>query len=141
LFVVLAKNAEVLPLNDVATATLAQTLTDFSTIVNDIKREEGKETPNEEQLARRKHGSDALKYLRAVERAASDRLSRVRRDESLLAVLAPVLAKGDIRSFESQDAAWLSESVSADTPDDDDVDSLVERAHVRELLASDEPVS
>ena len=108
LFVFLAKNAEMLPLSDDTTKEFVRELREFSSAVNDLKREEGEQRSTEKFLAT-PAGATTNKYLRAVERAATDRLNRVRRDESLVEVLAPILAKAEVRSFAESDRTWRQE--------------------------------
>ncbi len=136
LFVALAKNAERLPLDAAGASRLETILREFSLLVNDLKREEGEQRPVDPLLTR-SHGGDALKYLRAVERAASDRLSRVRRDEALQNVVGPLLAAGEVRGFESDDTAWRN----AESPDEDDESDIFEEsAHARATLNSADDV-
>lgn len=105
-----------------------EALRTFSEQVNRIKREEsaGNSTGD---ILEEPHGRDAAKYLRAVERAASDRLSRVRRDEVLAAVLGPLLA-GTAVPLGEEDASWLigpaDESLSPE--DRADLDAELEQA-------------
>ncbi|EQD48489.1 hypothetical protein B1A_14029, partial [mine drainage metagenome] len=72
LFYVLATNAERLPLEEHATLQLIDRLQEFSYLVNDMKNEE-REQRSLDALVNHEFGSSALAYLRAVERAASDR--------------------------------------------------------------------
>ncbi len=130
---VLAKNAESLPLDQEATPDLAATLREFATLVDDTKRDEG-EGRGSDDLASSGEGTRAVQYLRAVERAASDRLSRVRRDEALQAVLGPVLARGDVTALADRDGAWLTAPGDEDDDTDDDTDSVQERVHARDVL-------
>jgi hypothetical protein len=132
LFLVLAKSAELLPLQEAGTDRLKMRLQEFATLVNDIKREEGEEKP-EDSLWTEGLGQSASRYLRAVERAASDRLSRVRRDEELQAAISPILAEGTPRDFSTTDRAWL-ENPTVEDIEDDEVDVDVEQAHARDVL-------
>lgn len=119
LFVLLAKSAEVVPLSDGVSTELGSALRDFSSLVNDLKREEG-EGRSIERLAATETGKAALKYLRAVERAASDRLNRVRREEALVEVLGPTLAKGELRKLSRNDREWRDESEAAEVDENGD---------------------
>jgi len=69
-------------------------LSGFPARVNGIKRREA-QRESIDDLVEEPGGSEAVKYLRAVERAASDRLNRVRRNEALEIVVAPVLGETD----------------------------------------------
>src|SRR4029450_11730862 len=72
LFVFLAKNAEFLPLpKEGQDNLLLLAIREFSTLVNDIKREEA-DGRSIQGLAETQLGREAVKYLRAVERASSD---------------------------------------------------------------------
>lgn len=124
LFIALARNAEQLPLPD-GGEDLAYRLREFSDRVNDIKREEGEQRPLDE-LVSGEIGEAASRYLRAVERAASDRLSRVRRNEALLsAVIGPALAAGVSTDYSPADDAWFD---STDAPGDEAEDEDEEAA-------------
>lgn len=58
-----------------------------------------------------------------MERAASDRLSRVRRDEGLQRVLGPILGLGVVNPLSDEDISWETMPVEvedeADLIDDD----------------------
>ena len=134
LFIALAKNAESLPLSGDATEQLESVLRDFATTVDNMKRDEG-DGRGAEDIAERPGGMEAIQYLRAVERAASDRLSRVRRDEALQAVIGPALARGEVRKLSASDASWLTETPD-ESEDSDDDDSAIERAHAQDVLTT-----
>src|SRR5690606_22811456 len=69
----------------------------------------------------------AVKYLRAVERAASDRLNRVRRNEALTEVLSELVMAGKPRPLTEADSALLTDSKLEDKPgEDDEEDTTVE---------------
>ncbi|MCX5068753.1 DUF262 domain-containing protein [Micromonospora lupini] len=133
LFVLLAKQAELLPLNNSAHGALIVALKKFSDLVNDIKREEA-EGRSIDPLVSDELGTEAVRYLRAVERAASDRLNRVRREEALRFALAPVLAVGHPTPLSSADAAWRSASPVDEQEDPSDPN---EKVHVQEMLLRD----
>ena len=133
LFVTLAKNAEVLPLDKEGSAALAGGLSAFGAMVDGLKQDE-KAGRTAEELVTDDDERNAVKYMRAVERAASDRLSRVRRDEALLHVLGPLLAVGQPRELTPSDSAWQLEPVEADIDEDDDEDEDFDRRHAREVL-------
>lgn len=107
LLVYLAKEAERLPLNPEATAQLSSTLRSFSGTIIDIKKEEA-EGRSIDSLAQTGMGPQALRYLRAVERAATDRLNRVRREEALSDIIGPVLAQGDVKELTTADSQWTT---------------------------------
>ena len=140
LFYVLATNAERLPLEEHATQQLIDRLQEFSNLVNYMKNEE-REQRFLDDLVNHEFGSSALAYLRAVERAASDRLSRVRRNDELQAVLGPVLALGVLRPLASDDEVWfasVAEEISEDEEPESDVGVGLERdAVLRTIVNSD----
>lgn len=134
LFVVLAKNAAALPAE--SSAELGKVLRDFSALVNDLKAAEADgELPA--HLVGGPTGEAALRYLRAVERAATDRLNRVRRDEALHEVLGPVLAQSTPTELGPQDRQWRL-AIPAD--DAETVDEMAaDKSHLEESLAAEEP--
>lgn len=136
LFVVLARNAEVLPLPDDGAERLLAALQRFSMLVNEMKRNE-QDQRIVRRLRSRSNGRRAGSYLRAVERAATDRLSRVRREDALEAVLSPVLARGTVRPLRASDAAWMTAPSVANAVDDDEDDDVDERAHLQDILTTD----
>lgn len=137
LFVVLANEAERLPLDQKGSAALLRTLRRFSDRVNEIKQWEG-DGEASQKLTSGKLGINAFKYLRSVERAASDRLNRVRRDEVLREVIGPVLAKSEPQEFEDRDLDWMSDVLAIETAIDDEFDDETEKAEAqRVLLESD----
>lgn len=73
-----------------------------------------------------------LKYMRAVERAASDRLSRVRRNDVLQEWFGPALASGLVHELTLADEAWLSELENAEQESEADIDT--ERQHLGTVL-------
>jgi hypothetical protein len=133
LFVLLAKNAEALPLPE---ERLLDMILDFSTRVNEIKRAEGTgQSMND--LTGDDLGLAARDYLRSVERAASDRLSRVRREEALALAFGPVISEGQTKGLSDADSAWSSTSTDAE-PDGDPEAEEQEREHTRDVLRDDE---
>ena len=85
-------------------------------------------------------GAEALKYLRGVERAASDRMNRVRRDEVLQTVLGSVLAAEPVRELSSDDCSWMEqvdEIADRDDEGDGDETAAEEQAHLLEVLVED----
>jgi hypothetical protein len=136
LFVAMSKDAQRLPLDAAGSEALADGLRRFSDLVNDLKREEG-EGRSTDDLVKEPVGAAALKYLRAVERAASDRLSRVRRDEALQVVLGPLLAVGGVKELTADDEEWLR-AVESEEDEEDEAEEAAERAHLQEVLTSSE---
>ncbi|MGG5259208.1 DUF262 domain-containing protein [Phycicoccus avicenniae] len=104
--------------------------------VNKIKRAESAGGATEDIL-KEAHGKDAAKYLRAVERAASDRLSRVRRNEVLEAVLEPLLA-GASAPLRDEDAAWLSGPADQAQSPEDTVDLYAELEQAQRVIADED---
>ncbi|SPM42070.1 hypothetical protein Q075_04278 [Mycobacterium numidiamassiliense] len=135
LIVFLARNAENISTDEMNLDAIVDKLVDFSTLVNEIKRLEGK-GQSVDELVSKPTGQEALSYLRAVERAASDRLSRVRRNEALKTLLKTDLAASPVRPLSESDEQWtrvedqLEES--ADETDDDE-----ERQTVQDSLLAD----
>lgn len=76
-----------------------------------------------------------LKYMRAVERAASDRLNRVRRDEALSDWLGEALALGSVRALERSDESWISEVDVAEEEEEAEIDA--EREVLRRVLVEE----
>jgi hypothetical protein len=139
LVVLLGNEAERLPLPPEDTETLTTRLREFSSLVNDIKREET-EGHSIDPLVDSDLGATALKYLRAVERAASDRLSRVRRDEALRAVLGSIIAAGQVRELSDADVAWMWDAVDEETDEDDESSTDAEKVHLQKVLGETDPV-
>lgn len=100
--------------------------------MNEIKRAED-DPEAVKRLTNTDHGVDATNYLRAVERAASDRLSRVRRNEGLESVLGPLLGSGAVTDLAQADSAWLDEPLGP-PGEEDPAEQSSERAHVADLL-------
>jgi hypothetical protein len=129
--IVLAKKAEHLPLGETDTRLLMIVLTNFGNRVNEIKREEaaGRST---DALVQDNLGVQAARYLRAVERAASDRLNRVRREEALQEILTPVLLASPETPLSETDASWLARPLAQD--DADEIVVNEERHHTQQVL-------
>lgn len=109
---------------------LMKALVDFSEEVNTIKRTESAGEPTDD-LSATTSGRIASSYLRSVERAASDRGNRVRRQAALDEVLADVVPNFPLTSLSEADEEWLrsgdqaTEDVSGE---DDDLKSELEEA-------------
>lgn len=136
LLVFLARNAELLPFDRSHREQFTQQLVEFSALVNDIKRLEG-EGRSTDHVTESEIGVQAARYLRAVERAASDRLSRVRREDALADVLGPVLEGASTTPLGEADARWTSESQEDADEGSGSDDDAAERRHVEEVLLSD----
>ncbi|MDY0912915.1 DUF262 domain-containing protein [Rathayibacter festucae] len=119
LVVYLAREADRLPLSDPESTRLLDRIKEFSGLVGEIKKEEA-EGRSVDELSGAGLGLSALPYLRAVERAASDRLNRVRRQEALSTILGPILAEGSVRPFGREDFLWLESSNPDALLEDDD---------------------
>lgn len=134
LAVLLLNRAEQLPLKPEDSVHLVESLSDLSSRIAKLREVEAE---NPQHAPEDERGILVSKYTRAVERAASDRLNRVRRNEVLVEWLGPVLASGEPRSLEATDALWL------DQPDSDDVESeegelIEQKEHLQEVLLADE---
>ena len=78
--------------------------------------------------------SEVAKYTRAVERAASDRLNRVRRDEVLREWLGSVFAKNTPTLLGASDETWLAALQEAEDEHEAEEDIEAERGHFRDVL-------
>ncbi len=131
-FVLLAREAELLPLDEPTSRKLVGRLRKLTDAVADLKRLEA--APPTDDVSRRVDKTVA-KYTRAVERAASDRLNRIRRDEALRAWLGSILAKGHPKALDSEDEAWLrgeTELQPDEYESDNDIDQA--RQHFQAVL-------
>jgi Protein of unknown function DUF262 len=135
LFVYLGKNAETLPLDSASEVTFIDRVKDFSDRVNDIKKREA-EGRSIDDLTADELGTASVKYLRSVERAASDRLSRVRREESLRVILDPIVTAGGSNKLSEADAEWRSSTEESESESDEPLEEG-EREHTREVLLRD----
>jgi hypothetical protein len=134
LLVYLAREAERLPLDEDDSLALAGSLKAFSTVVNDIKKEEAQGN-SVDDLTSTPQGESAVRYLRAVERAASDRLNRVRRQESLSETLGAVVAMGGSRALSGADEAWLTSEEAEESIDV--MTDAEEKAEAERVILSD----
>jgi hypothetical protein len=131
----LARNAEKLPLDVDAVDAVVESLTQFSSKVNALKRAEAQVGSDAD--APSVPADDAVtSYLRAVERAASDRLSRVRRHESLDSILSAHLRgqSGDL--MEAGDQVWPLAGQDVEEPSVDDSTEFASATAQRALLES-----
>ena len=132
LLVYLLSRAESLPLPDAGEQAVKQRMHDLSTRLTEYRR--AALAGDEPQAVT---AEDALlqKYMRAVERAASDRLSRVRRNDVLEEWFGPALASGETRELTAADEEWTAEIEVAEQESDAEVDA--ERQHLGEVLLLD----
>jgi hypothetical protein len=131
ILVYLLNRAESLPLRDTGTRTLSDRMQSLNSRIEEFRRIalageelEGKSTSPEDALS--------LKYMRAVERAASDRLSRVRRNDVLEEWFGPALAYGEVRELIPADEGWLAEIENAELGSE--VEMEAERQHLGKVL-------
>lgn len=136
LLVFLAKHAE--HVGPAALDALMPMLAEFSDLVNEIKRQEAQGSSVDE-LTSSAAGSSAQSYLRSVERAASDRLSRVRRNEALEAVLGPILAQQPSKSLSVDDELWRLGGDDLEEPAVNESDADDRRAVQETLLVAEDP--
>ena len=136
LAVLLLNRAEQLPLSPQDSARLVGSLSDLTSRIANLREVEAE---NPQYAPEDERGILVSKYTRAVERAASDRLNRVRRNEVLVEWLGPALASSDPRSLETADALWLdqvdSEAVEAE---EEELDMIHEKEHLQEVLLESE---
>jgi hypothetical protein len=132
LLVFLARHAESLPIAKSREPEFVDTIKRFSSLVNETKRVEGLEGKEETTTLGGAPAEvspfdrAAVKYLRAVERAASDRLNRVRRNDALTEVLSGLVMAGRPRPLTEADSAALAESKSDDEGSEVDGNDTVE---------------
>lgn len=138
LMVLLARHAERVPKEQAQVEELVTVLTEFSNLVNTIKREEA-QGRSVDALVAQPTGSQALAYLRAVERAASDRLSRVRRDESLGVVLGSVIDGQGLSELSRADEEWRLAGEDLEEPATEATDQAEDRRTVQDVLLSEAP--
>jgi hypothetical protein len=132
LMVFLIDRAESLPLPLAGEATFIKAVQSLSERISAFRRaalagQDIEATSAEDVLA--------LKYMRAVERAASDRLSRVRRDDVLREWLGPALASGEVQVLGASDEAWLTEIDFLEEESEAEIEA--ERQHLAEVLTRD----
>lgn len=103
LLVFLSRNAERISEDPAFADEFVARLRDFSTEVNAAKRSESVVMAEDDG---RTWSTNVLAYLRAVERAASDRLNRVRRHDALHALLGDLLAAQPAAALVPEDGSW-----------------------------------
>lgn len=134
LLVFLSWNAEFLKLDNAQGNLFVDVAAEFSDAVNSIKRLESSQEPTE-SLTESDAGKNALGYLRAVERAASDRLSRVRRAEVLEKTFGAVFAEVAPIALSESDATWLvAVDDELDVDEEDSHQATLETLAVQESL-------
>lgn len=123
LLVFLARNATQVGSDPLVADSIVSKLESFSSLVNQIKREEA-EGRSVDALVATPMGGSAQSYLRSVERAASDRLSRVRRHEALTEVVAPSIETHHAQLLTSADEEWAIAGEELEEPSTDEDDSI-----------------
>lgn len=129
LVVLLLQRAESLPLTEDGSRAFDETLLQVSSRVAEFRKAALEE---EEVVAMDENDERILRYMRAVERAASDRLNRVKRNDALEACLGEVLASGAVVELAAEDEAWTSEVVAIESIAESEAEA--ERADLRRLL-------
>ncbi|MFZ1362389.1 MAG: DUF262 domain-containing protein [Candidatus Nanopelagicales bacterium] len=104
----------------------------YSDLVNGMKRQEAAGLSVDDLVAKEQLGQSALKYLRSVERAASDRLARVRRNEALSEAFKRVVGESEILALDTSEQKW--NLVLEDDQEEDSADPLAETHTVQEIL-------
>jgi len=122
LMIFLARNAEYLHPDHSSDEALFDALANFSDLVNTVKRMELEERSSDESLVNT-DSTGAVGYLRAVERAASDRLNRVRRNEALESAIFPILQANTADELREADERWPIAGEDLEEPADDESDS------------------
>ena len=131
LFGLLVREADLLPLDEPASSFLVQRLQDLTDAITELRRLE-QEVPDAEATGL--VDSNVAKYTRAVERAASDRLNRVRRDEVLREWLGPVLARSSLTALGASDETWLAVLTEAEDDDESEAELEAERVRFKDVL-------
>lgn len=130
----LLRHADRIPAADSAEEkALVDALRTLGDRVNQIKRAESGGISTE-GILEEPNGKDAAKYLRAVERAASDRLNRVRRDEVLEAVVGSLVGGYVAAPLVADDAAWLFGTAHPLSPEEQ-AELAVELEHAQRVIA------
>lgn len=132
LVVLLLRQAESLPLPDEGSRLLEVRLKALSDRVAAFRKasSEGQDLDASEP-----QDELVLKYMRAVERAASDRLNRIRRNDALSEWLAEAFATGTRQRLEPGDEEWVSEIDHAEEEEAAEVNA--EREALRRVLVED----
>lgn len=132
----LARKAEHLRFDATQISALVDRAREFSDLVNALKRLEATQASTE-SLAAGELGQPALVYLRSVERAASDRLSRVRRAECLEKVFGPIVDAVNPVALAQDDSSWTL-AVDDEPEDAENLEqALIETHGVQDSLISD----
>lgn len=127
LLVWLGNNAEALSSSTRFMADLLESLITFSYSVNELRKLNSQE--GLDKAAAQDFAPAAVKYLAAVERAASDRTSRLRRNEALDETLRSLLGQEAPNSLRDSDEEWpLASEV------DESTDTQTEREALNETL-------
>ena len=115
-------------------------LVSFSDFVTEIKKEEA-QGRSIDALVERPMGAEALMYLRAVERAASDRLNRVRRNDALESVLKSLVISRPSTQLCSRDETWHLAGEDLEEPAVDEPSQDADTRSVQETLLLDDDLS
>lgn len=140
LLVLLATEAEKLSLDSTDVDDIVAELVSFSDFVNEIKKEEA-QGRSIDALVERPMGAEALMYLRAVERAASDRLNRVRRNDALESVLKSLVISRPSTQLCSRDETWHLAGEDLEEPAVDEPSQDADTRSVQETLLLDDDLS
>jgi hypothetical protein len=132
LVVYLLGRAESLPLTEEGKAEFIRRMMHLSARLSEFRRAA---LNGEEQEANSAEDTLLLKYMRAVERAASDRLSRVRRNDVLEEWFGPALALGRPSELTSSDEDWLAQLESSEQESEAEVEA--ERRQLGQVLLKD----
>lgn len=136
LLVFLAHHADHLNVDDPHVDVMVNTLVEFSSQVNRIKREESR-SDTDDPLAKEVQDPHARSYLRAVERAASDRLNRVRRNAALEAILGAQISSLPIKPLSHADESWRLAGEDLEEAEEEN-DESADRRSAQEALLDDE---
>ncbi|WP_083649839.1 GmrSD restriction endonuclease domain-containing protein [Amycolatopsis sp. CB00013] len=134
LLVFLMAHADRLPLTGDRVDQFIQRLAEFSDAVNELKREQANEDQGE-LFVKTAVTVPAARYLRAVERAASDRLNRVRRNEALNDALGEIFTQEGSKPLVQKDAEWRNVQ-EVDEDSDDELQEEAEKIRSRQVLLS-----
>lgn len=131
LLVYLITHADRIHTGDGTAPLLVDRLVEFSALVNRIKKAEVS-GESVDHMIQEDGGEDAAAYLRAVERAASDRNSRVRRANALNRVLSPLVSQSPPEPLRVEDESWTR--LAPDEGDEGAEESELTKAELSEVL-------
>lgn len=129
---ILLRHADRLPRSpEAGSSNLVDRLVEFSSEVNDLKRSESLSENMSDDVDVPADREQVNNYLRAVERAASDRNSRIRRNDALTNVLTPIFRALDLEPLTNADMRWRdSTAKEVDETEDDRIAELAEAQRV-----------